>query len=286
MEQNRGRKIGEEPSSQEAQEREEGNGPRRVGVDEEAQKPSNGDKRRKIISWVVIAASAVVLVFALVNILDIKGEDFASSNIYSNFKQAAAGPSAPAPLDPRDRKIDFDALRALNDEVCAWIYVPNTNIDYPVVAGEDNDYYISHSANREKNRAGAIFLDYESDPSFADDHTLIYGHRMNDGSMFADLHKFEDQAFLSQNPEVFIYLPDGTVNVYRIFRAGVVDEYDEAYTIGFQDDQAYEAYLENMKKGDGFVAGTELSAQDRIITLSTCVRGQETDRYIVQAVLE
>ncbi len=286
MEQNRGRKIGEEPSPQETPE--EVNGPRRVGADEEAQKPANGDKRRKIISWIVIAAAAVVLVFALVNIFDIKGEDFASTNIYSSFKQAAAGKDASAtpPADPRDRKVDFDALRALNDEVCAWIYVPNTNIDYPVVAGEDNDYYISHSANREKNRAGAIFLDYEGDPSFADSHTLIYGHRMNDGSMFADLHKFEDQAFLGQNPEVFIYLPDGTVNVYRIFRAGVVDEYDTAYTIAFQDDQAYEAYLDQMLKGDGVVAGTALNAQDRIITLSTCVRGQETDRYIVQAALE
>lgn len=271
-----GRKIGEDPAEN-TQEQETNGG-----------KPA-GKKGSKVISWIVIAAAAVVLVFALVNIFDIKSEDFASQEVYSVFKRAAAGkdsPDAPLPNDPRDRKIDFDALRALNEEVCAWIYIPNTSIDYPVVAGEDNDYYISHNANREKNRAGAIFLDYTSDPSFLDRHTLVYGHRMNDGSMFADLHKYEDKAFLGENPEVFIYLPDGSVNVYRIFRAGVVDERNEAYITSFEDDAAFGEYLKQMEKGDGYVGSVAVTPQDRIVTLSTCVRGQETDRYVVQAVLE
>lgn len=294
-----GRKIGEDPAEHEKNEIEPGQEPAakeaKAGAapgenaGEEQEKPAASKKRTRVISWIVIAAAAVVLVFSLVNIFDITGENFANSDVYKEIKQVAEGSGAlptEATGDPRDRKIDFDALRVLNDEICAWIYVPNTNIDYPVAAGDDNDYYISHDANKEQSRAGAIFLDYNSDPSFLDKHTLVYGHRMNDGSMFADLHKYENDKFLQENPEVFIYLPDGRVNVYRIFRAGVVDEYDEAYTLSFGDDAAFENYLGQMEEGTGFVDGTKLSVQDKIVTLSTCVWGQETDRYIVQAVLE
>ena len=91
---------------------------------------------------------------------------------------------------------------------------------------------------------------------------------------------------MGENPEVFIYLPDGSVNVYHIFRAGVVDERNEVYITSFEDDAAFGEYLKQMEKGDGYVGSVAVTPQDRIVTLSTCVRGQETDRYVVQAVLE
>ena len=109
---------------------------------------------------------------------------------------------------------------------------------------------------------------------------------MNDGSMFADLHQYEDENFFRENRSIYLYLPDGTVNVYDIFGAGVVGDSDEAYTISFADDEAFQDYLTKMKNRSAASFDMELSPQDRIITLSTCVRGEDTSRYIVQAKLE
>lgn len=244
-------------------------------------------KRKKgfgVISWIIIVIAAAVLVFALVNIIDIGGEDVANDQAYNQIKQAAVSEESEG--DSMKRTIDFEALKGINEEIAAWIYVPNTNIDYPVVAGEDNDYYLSHNANGEVNRAGAVFLDFRSNPDFTDQNTMVYGHRMNNGSMFADLHKFQEEEFFRQNDKVYIYLPDGSMNTYRIFNATTVDERDDAYTLQFADDAEFEAYLAQMKERSVFETDVELTAQDRIITLSTCVRGQDTNRYIVQAVLE
>lgn len=265
MEENGKRKVGEEPGG--------GKAPQKGGS--------------KVATWIIIAVAAVVLVVALVNIIGIKSEDIANEQTYRGLKEVAEGTAEPSPAaNPRDRKIDFDALRAVNEDIVGWIYVPNTAIDYPVVLGEDNDYYISHSAEKEQNRAGAIFLDYRNKEDFTDPNTVIYGHRMNDGSMFADLHKFEDESFLKENKYVYLYLPGGVVQVYDIFEASVVGDMDEAYTISFADDAAFESYLTKMKNRSASSFNLELSAQDRIITLSTCVRGQDENRYIVQAVRE
>ncbi|MEG2575517.1 MAG: class B sortase [Christensenella sp.] len=244
-------------------------------------------KLNVVIMWIVIAAAAAVAVFALVNILGISSEDMASTKVYSELRKVAAGAAAEeSAADPYDRKIDFDALRAVNEEIAAWIYIPNTSIDYPVLKGEDNDYYISHNAEKEKNRAGAIFIDYTNAPDFTDSNTLIYGHRMNDGSMFADLHKYEDEKFFKENDKVYVYLADGSVRVYKVFGAGVVDEYDEAYTTNFADTAAFGKYLTKMKNRSAASVNMETTDNDKIITLSTCVQGQDTNRYIVQAMAE
>lgn len=258
------------------------------GAPEEYKKEGSGKKKGRL-AWVVIVIAAVVLVFSLVNIIGIGSDWFATDQAYHGLKEIAM-PSADAQQDapgsPLDRTIDFDALRAVNEDIIGWIYMPNTRIDYPLVIGEDNDYYISHNANKESDRAGAIFLDEQNSPDFSDQNTIIYGHRMNSGAMFADLHKYQDEAFFRENDIIYLYLPDGTVSEYRIFSAYVVNEVDETYTIGFASEDDYASYLEKMKGRSGVETDIELSPQDRIITLSTCVKGQDTDRYVVQAVLQ
>lgn len=253
--------------------------------------PKEGKQRKKrnaVISWVVIAVASVVLVFSLVQIFDIKSEDWASESIYNKLKEVANASEQQGETsgDSTGRKIDFGALEEINEDIVGWIYVPNTKIDYPLVIGEDNDYYISHNAEKAEFRAGAIFLDYQNKPDFSDQNTIIYGHRMNDGSMFGTLNKYESDAFFRENDTVYIYLPDGSVNKYKIFSAYVVNEVDETYTIGFSSDEAYEQYLKKMRGRSPYKSEVELNAQDNIITLSTCVKGQDEKRYVVQAVLE
>ena len=233
---------------------------RKVGEDpvEEKKRKKGGSK---ILSWIIIIVAAVVLVFALTQILDIGGENIASCQSYEALRKVATATGEPETAQ-------------------------GGTAAYPVTIGEDNDYYLSHGADREQNRAGAIFLDYQNKPDFSDANTVVYGHRMNDGSMFASLHKFEDEAFFRENRYVYLYLPDGTVNVYDIFDASVVGDMDEAYTLGFEDDDAFLDYLTKMKNRSAAAFNREITSQDGIITLSTCIQYEDENRYIVQAVLE
>ncbi|MEA4853251.1 MAG: class B sortase [Christensenella sp.] len=184
------------------------------------------------------------------------------------------------------RQIDFATLLQKNSEIVAWIEIPGTKIDYAVVQGKDNVFYLDHDALLAENVEGAIFVDAANSPGFADRNTVLYGHRMNNGDMFAGLHDFEDAAFFDQNRVLYLYLPDGTRTEYEIFAAY---ETGDEYILGqwdFADDNTWSAYLEQIGKEDANanVRNADVSTNDKILTLSTCVRGEDEKRYLVQAV--
>ena len=193
---------------------------------------------------------------------------------------------APSAAQEAVRQIDFAALLQKNSEITAWIEIPGTKIDYAVVQGKDNVFYLDHDALLTENVEGAIFVDAANSPGFADRNTVLYGHRMNNGDMFAGLHDFENAAFFDQNRVLYLYLPDGTRTEYEIFAAY---ETGDEYILGqwdFADDNAWSAYLEQIGKEDktANVRDAGVLTDDKILTLSTCVRGEDEKRYLVQAV--
>jgi sortase B len=210
--------------------------------------------------------------------------------------QAAAQPTetlapqeTPIPTVSQEpiRKIEFETLLEQNPEISAWIEIPGTKIDYPVVQGEDNVFYLDHDALLEENVEGAIFVDAENTPGFSDRNTILYGHRMNNGNMFAGLHAFSDPAFFEENRVIYLYFPDGTRTEYEIFAAY---ETGDEYILGewdFASDSDFSAYLEQIGADDenANVREIEVGMEDKILTLSTCVRGEDEKRYLVQAVL-
>jgi len=109
-------------------------------------------------------------------------------------------------------EVDWAALRAANPDTVAWVYIPNTVINYPVVQGEDNDHYLYYDFDGEAGwlaNYGAIFMDYRNKPKWRDEAYFIYGHHMNDGSMFADIAGMEDQARFDECRTVFLLSPEG-----------------------------------------------------------------------------
>lgn len=114
-----------------------------------------------------------------------------------------------------DFTVDFDALKQINSDIVAWIRIPGV-LDYPVVQGTDNSYYLHHTFRKEYNIAGSIFLDARNTADFSDSKNIIYGHNMRDGSMFHVLRKFQNLDFYQANREIWLYLPDGSVQVYEI----------------------------------------------------------------------
>lgn len=187
--------------------------------------------------------------------------------------------------------LDFTALQERNADIYAWIEVPGTNIDYPIVQHPtDNAYYLTHTIDHSKTTAAAIYTENYNQKDFEDHHTVIYGHNMKNGSMFKTLHNFEDYDFFQEHRDVIIYMPDQT-RYYQIFAAYTYDNRHLLYNYDCEDAEEFQSYLDteifsNKDFGAYIDHDIEVTAEDHIITLSTCVNsGDSKRRYLVQAVL-
>ena len=184
--------------------------------------------------------------------------------------------------------VDFDALKAQNPDVYAWISIPGTSIDYPILqSAEDDTYYLNYTIDKVKGLPGSIYTESLNAQDFSDNNTVIYGHNMKNGSMFADLHKYSDNLFLKENPYVMIYTPDQVLK-YQIFAAYVSDDKHILKTYDFTDDAVYQGYLNDIfaMRQMGVILDKELEVtkENKILTLSTC-NSVFDQRWLVQAVL-
>jgi len=185
--------------------------------------------------------------------------------------------------------IDFKALQEINPDLYAWIRIPDTNIDYPIAQREgDNSYYLTHDMYGEYRFAGCIYTEDGNSRDFSDPNTVIYGHNMKNTTMFQNLHLFADSDFFDKHPLVYIYTPEH-VRAYEIFAAYTYDDRHILNSFDFTDREVYEEYLDEILHVRAMDANiredVSVTADDCILTLSTCVGGQTSSRYLVQAVL-
>lgn len=185
--------------------------------------------------------------------------------------------------------VKFEELQAVNPDVYAWITVPGTEIDYPILQhASDNSYYLMHNIDGSYGYPGCIYTENLNSKDFTDNNTVIYGHNMKNGSMFAQLHKFEDPDFFHENREVLIYLPDEILH-YTIFAAHIYDDRHLLYSFDFSDPDVYEKYLQSVFDTRDMSANIDkemtVTKDDKIITLVTCIGSQPNNRLLVQAVL-
>lgn len=185
--------------------------------------------------------------------------------------------------------VKFEELQAVNPDVYAWITVPGTDIDYPILQhASDNTYYLMHNIDGSYGYPGCIYTENMNSKDFTDNNTVIYGHNMKNGSMFAQLHKFEDPDFFKENREVLIYLPDEVLH-YTIFAAHIYDDRHLLYSFDFTDPEVYQKYLDSIFSTRDMSAnidkGITVTTDDQIITLVTCIGSQPSNRLLVQAVL-
>ena len=191
-------------------------------------------------------------------------------------------------LEKIENPIDFKSLTAQYPDVYAWITIPGTRIDYPIVQHpSDNGYYLNHTVDGRKRIEGSIYTENYNSKDFSDPNTLIYGHNMKNGSMFKGLHKYKDRKFMEEHDEVLIY-QDGRVLKYKIFAAYVYDSRHLMLSFDFQDKNIFDYYLNSVltKKDMSSIIDNSISitTSDRIVTLSTC-NNNKAQRYLVQAVL-
>ena len=189
-----------------------------------------------------------------------------------------------------DNPINFSELTKLNPDLYAWIRIQGTVIDYPVAQSSNGDqnYYLHHNYLGNYEFAGTIYSQKHNTKYFIDRVTVLYGHNMLNGTMFAALHKFSDKDFFEENDTIEIFI-DGHILTYKIFAAYEYDDRHILNSFDFYDDDVYAQYLSdclNPHSSNAIVReGVELTTEDKIITLSTCTNYNANKRYLVQGVL-
>lgn len=197
---------------------------------------------------------------------------------------AQSSAAVPEAVETPPISVDFDSLQAVNPEVVGWIYCPDTAINYPVLQGTDNEYYLNHLYDGTYNSSGSIFVDCNNSAGFADANIILYGHHMRNGSMFAGLEKFADQSYYEAHPVMWLLTPEGNYKILLL--SGYTTSYDsDAYTIIYQPGQVMEDYLTQCLSNSDFTAQVDADGAEKLITLSTCAYSFENARYVLHGVM-
>lgn len=254
---------------------------------------------RKIICIILTLLLALSATFAGYQIFREYSERQESADTYTNLENlisfpevlpeeepdetnlSESGETEPAPVGPT---IDFAGLKGINKDCVAWIYIEDTAINYPVVQGTDNSYYLKHLIDGKWNSAGCIFLDSRVDSDISDRHSIIYGHHMKDGTMFSGLTKYKKQDYYESHPEGLLITPEQT---YRIeFFAGYVASVDDpSWKVWFESDAAYETWINEAKNRSWFTSTHSPAVTDRVLTLSTCSYEFDNARYVLHGII-
>ena len=176
--------------------------------------------------------------------------------------------------------VDFAALAEINPNIVGWLVLEGTPINYPVVHWSDNDRYLHHLFDGTRNAAGTLFVDHRNARRFMDSHTIIHGHNMRDGSMFAILESYRSQAFFDAHPELLLVTPEQNF-IIQLFAGYMAHETAGNWQIDFPSFSDFDEWVRGQRALSDFTSDVEASGLDRIITLSTCSTSNRSARYVV-----
>lgn len=179
----------------------------------------------------------------------------------------------------------IEELQLKNPDVVGWIKLEETEIDYPIVQAEDNAYYLKRDWLGQDNSAGAIFMDYRNDPEGLEErksHTILYGHHRQDGSMFQNLMKYKEEAYFQENPTFEVTDQYGT-HTFEIFSVYVTNIDFYFIETRFPKDEDFEGFLDSIIERRKFDTEVTVTAEDHLLTLSTCTYEYDDARFVVHA---
>lgn len=240
-------------------------------------------EKRNIIRFIIILLLIAIIIFCGIYIIKYYTNGKTNTKPYKNDVKSVVSGELP------ENPIKFKELKEKNSDIYAWINIPNTRVDYPIVQSTDKDdnYYLTHNIEHKAVTAGAIYTQRLNSKTFDDPNTVIYGHNMRNGSMFRDLRNFKNKEFFDTNKIIYIYMP-GHILTYEIFSAYKYDDRHILNSFDFYDESVYAEYLKFATNPKSAVKNVRndrtITTEDKIITLSTCT-GYDNGRYLVQGVL-
>lgn len=174
----------------------------------------------------------------------------------------------------------FVELQAINPDVFGWLNVYGTNIDYPILQGEDNSKYVNTNVDGEYSLIGALFLDYRNKPDFSDFNSIIYGHHMAEDKMFGDIADFADRDFFDSHRYGSLFY-EGKTHGIEFFAFLEVDAYDELYTPAVEGEENRQGYLEQIMEQAVYTRDLPVGTSDHLVLLSTCTSLLTNGRHIL-----
>ena len=205
---------------------------------------------------------------------------------------AEGGSISEAPAEPEEAhiplyapiEVDFDALRKVNPDIVGWIWCEDTVIDYPVAQGEDNELYLHHSYDGSYSASGTIFAEAENRRDFADANTILYGHHMKNGSMFASLDRWASQSYYEEHPVMWLLTPTQDYQVV-LFSGYTTSAASGTYSVIAEPGPALAQYLEQALAQSDFQAGVTPEPEGKYVLLSTCAYVFNNARYVLHGML-
>lgn len=210
-------------------------------------------------------------------------EDEISSNDTENVDNTAT-------TQVTERMLQLEQLQKENPDIIGWIEIENTNINYPVLQGSDNSFYVSHNYKKEKNISGAIFLDssYVWEPPSS--NLLIYGHNNQNGTMFEDLLKYKSKRFYEDHPVIRFTTnnEDAYYEIFSVFESQVyyksqTDVFRYYYFVNAKNEKEFYEYVQNAKNASLYNIGIKPEYGEQLMTLSTCAYHTKDGRFVVVA---
>jgi len=251
-------------------------------------------------SWreTAVVAAALAFLFSVWKIGAYALDGYENKKTYGEIRSVYYGPSAgEAPFSPllpdapvlhsvpaEKRLVNpkFEPLLERNGDVVGWVRIEGTRIDYPVVQAEDNAYYLHRDVDGERNAAGSIFMDYRNDAGGKDRHLIVYGHDMKNKTMFASLLEYESR-WNFENKAVIEFDTLYADGRWAIFSAYTTSSSFDYIRTEFASDEDYEQFLATIQAKSLHASDIEVSAEDTILTLSTCSSAFEDARFVVHA---
>ena len=255
---------------------------------------------KKKIYTITLIISLIVMVIAGINVFQLSKEYQAGISEYKELEQyvtitvASTVPAADIPEEetqpqpqsiiPISLDIDFQNLKSINDDVIGWLYYEPLELSYPIVRGDDNEYYTLYTFEQEKNSSGAVFMDFLNRPDFSDYNTIVYGHNMRNGTMFGSLKKLlNDNSIIEKDPYFYIFTPDQAC-MYEIASVYVTDSNSHTYDLVTNTDEQ-KAFIDYILNVSTYYFDKKISSQDKILTLSTCHGLHSNNRTVVHGIL-
>ncbi len=264
---------------------------------DEAKKVQKKIIQKKIMSQKVYMAVLIILILIFSISLFLLGRiiyQYWSANDSYEKIQNKVNQTKPIPILTPDKnrtefpmndsipQVDFEPLKSENEQVIAWIRIDDTDVNYPVVQGEDNEYYLTHLYNKKYNISGSIFGDYRNNLDFSSNNMVLYGHNMKNGSMFGTLKKYKDKEYFDNHKYVWLITPKATYQ-YEIYAAYEFDAMHDQYEFNFDSETKFQEYLDNIKQKSIIESELEVTAKDHTLTMSTCIDGTSSSRLVLVA---
>lgn len=217
-------------------------------------------------------------------------ENYREARYMESIQEKAAVVADAQPSDPTvdvempPIEVDFALLRAENPDIVAWIYCPDTDVNYPVLQSEDNDYYLRRGMDGSSLLAGSIFMDCRNAADLSDDNVIVYGHNMKNKSMFGLLPSYAKQEFYEEHPIWYLLTPTANYRV-ELFAGFVTSTDSIVYSTRQEETENGRPIMQKAWEESDFQGGDPPENGEKTITLSTCSYEFSNARYVLIGVL-